>query len=55
MVRPNLNLTGGECGHAVGLSEVFLAESLDVLKQYGLTPQKVLIADAYHRYREMPL
>lgn len=53
IVRPNLQLTDGECGHAVRISNVFVAEALEVLKRHRLTPQKILVADADRRYREM--
>ena len=53
IVRPNLQLTGGECGYAVHISEVFLAEALEALERNRIPPQKVLVSDDNNRYREM--
>lgn len=53
IVRPNLQLTGGECGYAVRISDVFLAEALDLLKKSRLTPNKIYVSDTTGRYREM--
>lgn len=53
VVRPNLKLTDGECGYAVRISDVFLAEALELLRQKRMEPMRVLVSDANHRYREM--
>ena len=53
IVRPNLQLTDGECGYAVRISNVFLAEAIDELKQKRVLPQKILVFDGNGRYREM--
>jgi len=55
IVRPNLQLTGGECGYAVRISEVFLAEALEGLEQNRIPPKKVLISDERGNFREMSL
>lgn len=53
IVRPNLHLSDGECSYAVRISEVFLAEALDVLKENRIPPQKILISDVNGKFREM--
>ena len=55
VVRPNLQLTGGECGYAVRISDVFLAEALETLNQNRIPPQKVLIQDDRGGFREMTI
>ena len=55
IVRPNLQLTGGECGYAVRISEVFLAEALEALKQNRISPEKVLVSDERGGLRELSL
>ena len=55
IVRPNLRQTGGECGYAVRISEVFLAEALEALGQNRISPEKVLLADVDGGLREMAL
>lgn len=55
IVRPNLQVTGGECGYAVRISEVFLAEALDELNKNRIPPQKVLVSDERGGLREMPI
>lgn len=53
IVRPNLRLTDGECGYAVKISDVFLAEALEILKRKRIEPMRILVSDANQQYREM--
>ncbi len=55
IVRPNAQLTGNECGYAVRISEVFLAEALEELQRNRIPPQKVLVNNEFGGYREMVL
>jgi len=52
VVRPNLKFTNGACGYAVRISDVFMAEALEILKEKRLEPERILIADSDGRFRE---
>lgn len=53
VVRPRLELTENSCGFAVKVSEGYLAEALELLREFGFTISRVLLLDENGNEREM--
>ena len=53
VVRPNIEMLEGGCGFAVKVSEGYMAEAIEILKQGGFEISRALIAKPDGSYREM--
>lgn len=55
VVRPSPELLENSCGFAVRVSEIYLAEALDILKNNGFAISRVLVYDKSGEPRVMRL
>ena len=54
IVRPDIRITKGNCAYAVNVSQVFLAEVIEILKRYRLLPVRVVLTDGI-KHREIAI
>ena len=53
IVRPPIEIFGNSCGYAVKISEGFLGEALEIMRNNGFDPTRVITLDRDGSYREM--
>lgn len=53
IVRPDIALTKGSCAYAVNISQKFLPEAIEILRNNRVPPVRVILIEGKKLYREL--
>ena len=51
--RPDISITDGSCAYAVVISELYLPEAVELLRNNSLLPRKIIIEEGLGNFREI--
>ncbi|MBQ7119943.1 MAG: DUF3343 domain-containing protein [Oscillospiraceae bacterium] len=54
IVRPDINITHGNCSYAVKISQMYFGEAVEVLKRSGIMPVRAVLVYG-NGYREISI
>lgn len=53
--RPDISLTDESCAYAVVISEMYLPEAIEILRNNNLFPRKVVVEEGMGNFREISI
>ena len=54
IIRPDIEITKGNCAYAVSVSQAFFPEVIEILKKYRLLPVRAVLTDG-RAYKELKI